>query len=106
MSNQESLLFESYKDKANSLQRTIIIFLGIAFFFFFMILIPYYSLKVDTYRLSIIYGLLNNTLQDISYSASAILNQYFENLEQNRNLTQDINRTVNDFKIRVKMIAL
>ena len=90
MTNEENLLFENYKDKSNSLQRTIIIFLGIAFFFFFMILIPYYSLKVDTYRLSNIYGLLNNTLEDISYSASAISDQYFENLEQNRNLTQDI----------------
>jgi hypothetical protein len=91
MGNEENSLFETYKDKSNSLQRTVLIFLGIAFFFFFMILIPYYSLKVDTHKLSNIYMILNKTLDDILYTANALSNQYNENLEQNLNLTQGVN---------------
>lgn len=91
MGNEENSLFETYKDKSNSLQRTVLIFLGIAFFFFFMILIPYYSLKVNTHKLSNIYGILNKTLDDILYTANALSNQYNENLEQNLNLTQGVN---------------
>ena len=90
MGNEENSLFETYKDKSNSLQRTVLIFLGIAFFFFFMILIPCYSLKVDTHKLSNIYGILNKTLDDILYTANALSNQYNENLEQNLNLTQGV----------------
>jgi hypothetical protein len=90
MANSDDALFDTYKDKSNSLQRLIIIFLGVAFFFFFMILIPFYSLKADTHTLFNIFGLLNKTKEDIKYASDALTNQdskNLENLEQNRNLT-------------------
>ena len=108
MTNGEEKLFDTYKDKSNSLQRLIIIFLGVAFFFFFMILIPYLSLKADTYKLYNIYGLLNKTLDDIKVAAGALSILYYENMEQNRNLTEGIdmygkqlqNQSINDNDLR------
>jgi uncharacterized protein YoxC len=94
MANGNGSLFETYKDKSNSLQRLIIIFLGVAFFFFFMILVPYYSLRTDTHKLSNIYEMLNKTLDDIRYAANALSDQYTQNLKQNLILTQSINTYV------------
>ena len=50
--NEENPNFESFKDKSNQVQRVMVIFLGVALFFFFMILLPYFSLRVDNYHFS------------------------------------------------------
>ena len=87
MSNEDPL-FQTYRDKSDSLQRSIIIFLGIAFFFFFMVLMPHYSLKVDEYKVSNLYELLNKTKDDIRYVGQAVSNQQ---KQQYSNLNQQIN---------------
>jgi hypothetical protein len=55
-------VFEAYKDKLSYLQKVMLIFIGFSLFFFFMILLPYYSLKHDTYTLNEFDKYMNNTL--------------------------------------------
>jgi hypothetical protein len=93
-------LFQTYRDKTDSLQRTLVIFLGIAFFFFFMVLMPLFSLKDDEYKLSNLYGLLNKTLDDVQYITQALSDQYKQHTSQNSNITQQINVYLNQITNR------
>jgi hypothetical protein len=104
MSDQEkSPILESYKDKLNYLQRVIIIFLGVAFFFFFMTLLPYYSIKADNYMLSKIDNLVNQTSYNIGYINQSLNEQISKanstympqkklSEQYNNNANEDVNR--------------
>jgi hypothetical protein len=79
MSDKDDFVLESYKDKSNSVQKTTIIFLGIALFFFFMVLIPYYSLRLDGHRISEIDGLLSQARDNISSVNQSLIRQQANN---------------------------
>jgi hypothetical protein len=87
--------FDSYKNSSTSLQRVFIIILGVGFFFFFAVLLPYYSLRLDSFNLLATYGSLNNTLDNIQNISQAYLDQYNRNIKQNVNLTQQLNKYYN-----------
>ena len=90
MSNQEDPTFETFKDKLNSLQRVMLIYLGVSFFFFFMILIPYYSLKVDGYHLSNMQQLTHSIIGHSNY-INQIIKHYTKNIiNANTNYTNQI----------------
>ena len=67
MANEQNSIFQSFKDKSNQAQRVLVIFLGASFFFFFMILLPYFSLRVDSYNLSNLHDLSDTIFQNVNY---------------------------------------
>jgi hypothetical protein len=79
MSDKDDFVLESYKDKSNSVKNITIIFLGVALFFFFMVLIPYYSLRLDGHRISEIDGLLAQARDNISSVNQSLIQQQAKN---------------------------
>lgn len=71
--NEQNPTFESFNDKSNQLQRVTLIFLGATFFFFFMILLPYFSFKVDSHHLSILHDLSDRIIGNITYIREKII---------------------------------
>jgi hypothetical protein len=67
LENEQNSTFQSFKDKSNQAQRVLVIFLGASFFFFFMILLPYFSLRVDNYNFSILHDLSDTIIQNVNY---------------------------------------
>jgi len=79
MADEDDFVLESYKDKSGSVQKVAIIFLGVALFFFFMVLIPYYSLRLDGHRISEIDGLLADARNNISSLNQSLIQQQAKN---------------------------
>lgn len=90
MTSKQNSNFETFTDKWNYLQRVTIIFLGVSFFFFFMILIPYFSLKVDGYHLFKMDKLIHSIIAYTDF----ILQKYNNSIKQT--YTQPIQDKAND----------
>jgi hypothetical protein len=69
---------KTFENRSSDLQRSFIILIGVGLFFFFLLLLPYYSLKLESERLSRSDWLLDDTsaiiglLNDIINQSSLI----------------------------------
>jgi hypothetical protein len=98
MKDEYDIILESFKDKSNSLQRSILILLGASLFFFFMILIPYFSLKYDSYRISKIQDLIDKTNSDIQFIKKSFINLYKS--DKSLEIDDKLNKYYNDLKTK------
>jgi hypothetical protein len=65
---------KTYENRSSDLQRSFIILIGVGLFFFFLLLLPYYSLKLESERLSRSDWLLDDTSAIIGL-LNGIINQ-------------------------------
>jgi hypothetical protein len=107
-----NIVFDNYNDKINSLQKTIIIFFGVALFFFFMILIPYFSLKTDNHRILMMNHSVDQTRDLISFLNRSLFQEqaksakiiYFSMFftkpipKQYQNINKQYNDTISELK--------
>jgi hypothetical protein len=104
--NKLSEIFDIYKAKANDLQKAFIILIGFGLFFFFMILLPYFSLKYDAMNLSQIEWLTGNISRIIS-SVDSVVNEsqtMTSNLQSYVNTRDKYNVDVQNYNSQVNRI--
>jgi hypothetical protein len=96
MKDEYDTAFERFTDKSNSLQRSILILIGASLFFFFIILIPYYSLKSESYHLSKIHDLIDKTNSDIQFLKRSFIDLYKK--DNSLEIDNKLNKYYSDLK--------
>jgi hypothetical protein len=87
---------KTFENRSSELQRSFIILIGVGLFFFFLLLLPYYSLKIESERLSRSDWLLDDTsaviglLNDIINQSSLIEDRSNQFNIQHSKIKQDV----------------
>jgi len=87
---------KTFENRSSDLQRSFIILIGVGLFFFFLLLLPYYSLKIESERLSRSDWLLDDTsaviglLTDIINQSSLIEDRSNQFNIQHSKIKQDV----------------